>query len=268
MEEVKTTKQLLKEIKSLKDKKGFLMAGLPRFGRLFGRDSLISAWQLLDFDPEICKATLKALAQFQGKKTSKKTEEEPGKILHEVKDRAAFPFDYYGSVDSTPLFLILFSFFFQKTKDKNFIKKYWPNIKRAIEWMENYGDKDEDGFLEYQRESKGGLLHQGWKDGFEDHLDIKPPVALVEPQGYRYLALKETAKLAEISGEEKYSQELLERAQILKKNFNQKFWMKNKKYFALALDGDKKQKKAITSNPGHLFFTGIVEKDKEKATVK
>jgi len=267
-------KKLLDEIKSLKDKRGFLNAGLPRYDRLFGRDSLISAWQLLDINPKICKDTLKTLSKFQGKEIDKEKEEEPGKILHEHQlgikkhPKGFFPFPYYGSVDVTPLFLISFYFYFKKTKDKKFLKSYWKNILMASNWMEEYGDKDKDSFLEYQRKNPKGLFHQGWKDGFRNHLKIKPPVAIVEVQGYQYLALKGAFYLSKILGQKNLAKLLLLRTQKLKKNFNQKFWMPNKKYFALALDDKKEQRKSITSNPGHLLFTGIVEKDKVDLVVK
>lgn len=270
----KIKKQLLNEIKILKDRKGFLKAGLPRFDRLFGRDSLISAWQLLDKNPGICQATLEILSQYQGKVFNEEKEEEPGKILHETdlgKNRhpsGYFPFPYYGSIDSTPLFLILFSFYFRKTRDKKFLRAHWKNILMALNWMTEYGDKDKDYFLEYQRKNPKGTFHQGWKDGFEDHLKIEPPVAIVEVQGYQYLALKKIADLAELRKDLDLTKKLRERAKILRDQFNKKFWMPDFRYFALALDGKKEQKKAITSNPGHSLFTGIIEEDKVDPVVK
>jgi len=258
---------LLNELETLKDKKGFLNAGLPRFNRLFGRDSLISAWQFLDYDPNIAKHTLEILSNYQGKVSNKTNEEEPGKILHEKKGH--FPWDYYGSVDSTPLFLILFYFYFRKTKDIKFVKKRWPNILSAINWMINYGDIDNDLFLEYEKKSKIGLFHQAWKDSSQDSLNIKPPVAIVEVQGYQYLALKRTGEMAkEIFNDIKFYNSLTERSKKLKEKFNREFWMKKERYFALALDKNKKQKKAITSNPGHLLFTGILEKEKINLVIK
>lgn len=261
--------KLLLEIKKLKDRRGFLNAGFPKFNRLFGRDSLISAWQLLENFPGIAQATLEILSQYQGRVINKEREEEPGKILHEHDFKLKFhlkykfPFPYYGSVDSTFLFLILFSFYYKKTKNKKFLELHWENILRALHWIEEYGDKDKDLFVEYERQNPRGLFHQGWKDSFEDSLKIEPPVALVEVQGYQYLALKEIASLAEEKKEWDLVEKLEERAWKLKKKFNEKFWMEDKKYFAIALDGNKQQRKAITSNVGHLLFTGII-KDKEK----
>jgi len=262
------------EIKQLKDKKGFLKAGLPRFNRLFGRDSLISAWQLLDKNPGICQATLEILSQYQGKVFNDEREEEPGKIIHETDLEKShhpeifYPFPYYGSIDSTPLFLILFSSYYKKTKNLKFLNSRWENILKAVNWIEECGDKDKDSFLEYQRKNPKGLFHQGWKDSLVDHLKIEPPVATVEVQGYQYLALKEVSQLAEIKGDFDLSKRLNERAEELKKEFNEKFWMAEKNYFALALDGKKQQKKTITSNPGHLLFTGILEEGKVKLVVK
>lgn len=269
MEEKLIKNKLLGELNSLKDKKyGFLKAGLPRFDRLFGRDSLISAWQLLDCQPAISKATLTILAQLQGVTFNDESEEEPGKILHETDfkkkcpKRSRLPFPYYGSIDATELFLILFSFYFKKTRDKKFLGDKWSNILAAVKWIENYGDKDKDLFLEYQRKTKIGLFHQGWKDSFSDHLKIEPPVALVEVQGYQYSALKETAFLAETKKDFKIAARLRKRAEKLKERFNRDFWMEDKNYFCLALNGAKQQREAITSNPGHLLFSGIIEKAK------
>jgi len=252
--------ELSKEIESLKDSRGFIKAGLPRFNRLFGRDSLITAWQLLDIEPEICRRTLEVLAESQGKVVDEKSEEEPGKIIHE--EKGSYPFNYYGSVDSTPLFLILLSFYIRKTNDNEFLKKLWRNVLTAIDWMEKYGDLDDDGFLEYKRKNPKGLFHQGWKDGFKDHLKILPPATLVEVQGYQYLALKEVSNLSKLLGEKEISERLFLKSTKLRADFNSKFWMPDKKYFALALDSEKKQRKAITSNPGHLLFTGIIDKEK------
>ncbi|MDP2649341.1 MAG: amylo-alpha-1,6-glucosidase [bacterium] len=271
---LKTRRQLLKEIKALKDRKGFLRAGLPRFDRLFGRDSLIAAWQLLDWNPGICKATLEVLSQLQGKVVNDEKEEEPGKIIHETdleenwQSEGLYPYPYYGSVDSTSLFLIVFFFYFKKTKDIKFLKSHWGNILMALMWMEEYGDKDKDYFLEYQRKNPKGLFHQGWKDSFKNHLKIEPPVAIVEVQGYQYLALKNIAQLAEEEKDQETAKKLRERAEKLKKEFNEKFWMPKANYFALGLDKNKKQREAITSNPGHLLFTGILEENKIDLLVK
>lgn len=275
-------KQLLKEIESLKDKKGFIQAGFPKYLGLFGRDSLIVAWQLLDYDSLIAKNTLLVLAELQGKKIDFKTEEEPGKILHEYypkntsddwwkKYKAKSKWlkkgkIFYMSADSTFLFLIILAKYFQKTKDKEFLLKIWPNVKRAINWILDYSDINKDGFFDYQKKNLHGLSNQGWKDS--NYLKIKPPVAIVEIQGYAFIALKEIAKLAKIVEDKKLADKLLEKSKVIKEKFNQEFWMEKQKYFALGLNGEKKQIKIITSNPGHLLFTGILNKNKEKAVIK
>lgn len=261
IKDIKTIKkELWGKINLLHSKKGFINAGIPAYNRLFGRDAMIIAWQLLDIEPGIARATLKILSQFQGKKFDASREEEPGKILHETdlelshrKIYKWMQFPYFGSIDSTPLFLILFSFYFKKTKDKKFLKEHLPNLEAAANWLERNLNQDEFGFLCYERRSQKGLFHQGWKDSFGDHLKIKPPVAIVEAQGYAYLALNFITQLFK---KIKYR----ELATKLKNNFYKFFWMPKEKYFALGLDGKNQQRKAITSNPGHLFFTGILNK--------
>lgn len=272
LERTKIRKQLLKEIQTLKDRKGFLIAGLPRFNRLFGRDSLIVAWQLLDWNPGICKTTLEALSQLQGKVFNDEKAEEPGKIIHETDFESwhpagFYPFPYYGSVDSTPLFLILFAFYFKKTKDRKFLQNHWENILMALHWMEECGDKDKDYFLEYERKNPNGLFHQGWKDDFKNHLKITPPVAIVEAQGYQYAALKEISVLAEMKKEFDLAHRLQKRATSLKEEFNKAFWMEEENYFALGLNKEKVQRKAITSNPGHCLFTDIMDEEKGQKVV-
>lgn len=267
-------RRVLSELSELRGTEGYLKAGRQKFFRLFGRDSLIAAWQLLEWNPGICKATLEILSRLQGKIVHEEREEEPGKILHETDlggekhPELGFPFPYYGSVDATPLFVIVFAFYLQKTNDKKFFRSRWENVLMALHWMEEYGDRDKDYFLEYERKNPKGLFHQGWKDGTKNHLLIEPPVAIVEAQGYQYLALHEAAELACIKKDWALEKRLKERAAGLKKEFNKKFWMEDKQYFALALDGRKRQRKAITSNPGHLLFTGIADQDKIDFVVK
>ena len=266
-------RRLLLEIDKLKTPDGYLNAGYPRYNTLFGRDSLISAWQTLKIDSSIAKATLKILAKYQGKIIDPMSEEEPGKILHEhrftIEERKKLPnwkFPYYGSVDSTPLFIFLAAQYLRETGDKSFVKGIMKNILDAYLWIRNYGDLDRDGYVEYKRKNPYGLFHQGWKDGTEDHLRIKPPVAIVEVQGYVYAAYQSLEFLIkEIGG--KISSDISLMKKTLKSKFNRDFWMKKENFFALALDGDKKQKKTITSNPGHLLFTGIVLEDKVELLV-
>lgn len=255
-----------RDLRSLVDENhGYIKAGFPGFHRLFGRDSLIVSWQLLNERPEICRATLEIMSRYQGKKSDLISEEEPGKILHETdigKDHHPkypwIPFPYFGSIDATPLYVILHYKYHQKTGDDDFLNKFLPGIETAADWIVNRIENDDIGFLRYQRkQEKGQLYHQGWKDGFLDHLKIKAPVAIVEAQGYAYLALKCAADLLP-----KRSEKFLNTAQKLKENFNEKFWMDDKKYFSLAIDGDGRQKSSITSNPGHLLFAGILDREK------
>lgn len=268
-------KKLLNELNSLKDKSKLIKAGLPHYSRFFGRDSLITAWQILDIDPAVCRRTLEVLSRLQGSKIDKEKEEEPGKILHETDFKLkqhprikGFPFPYYGAVDSTSLYLIIFYFYFKKTQDRKFLEKNWGNILAAVGWMIKYGDQDRDYFLEYQRKNPIGLFHQGWKDSFSNHLRIQPPVAIVEAQGYQYLSLQTTTELAKTLRENSFAALLLTRAEKIKDDFDRKFWMADKRYLALALDAKKRQRKTITSNPGHLLFTGILEKKKAAAVIK
>jgi len=270
----KMKRRLLENIGKLRSSMGYLDAGYPRYNTLFGRDSLISAWQMLKVDPSIARATLQALARYQGKTVNPMAEEEPGKILHEFrfdpKSRAELPhwdFPYYGSVDSTPLFIIIASEYFRRTKDEMFLLQIWDNILAAFGWVRDYGDKDEDCYVEYERRNPYGLFHQGWKDGFKDHLKIKPPVAIVEAQGYIYAAYQNLIFLDRELGKNDVTKEALVRSEVLKKKFNEDFWMKKENYFALALDGEKRRKDVVTSNPGHLLFTGIVVQDKIKPLV-
>jgi len=261
--------RLLKDIEMLKSPKGFLNAGHPRYNTLFGRDSLISSWQMLKIEPLIARDTLQNLVNYQGKTVNIKAEEEPGKILHEhrftERERIKCPnwgFPYYGSIDSTPLFIILAAKYFKQTCDKKFLLHIWNNIVAAINWIRTFGDKDKDGYVEYKRLNPKGLFHQGWRDCSQDHLNIKPPVALVEVQGYVYEAYKSYIFLAENIGKSKNSKEILVKAKNLKRKFNDDYWMEKEKYFALALDGEKKPRRAMSSNPGHLLFTGIVNQNK------
>lgn len=265
--------EAVEEIELLIDKKGFLKAGKPVFNRLFGRDSLIASWQLLDWDPSVARATLEILSELQGTKVDLKREEEPGKILHETDFKLkehpgikGFPFPYYGSVDSTPLYLIVFGFYFRKTHDEKFLTEHWTNILSAVDWMERYGDKDNDFFLEYTQNNKHALVNQCWKDS--DEYKIEMPIAIVEAQGYEYLALKEVSRLCRTMDDSIFAKRLEERAEELKNTFNEKFWMKEEKFFALALDGKKKQKKVIASNAGHLLFTGIIDERKLDLVVR
>jgi len=262
------------------------MAGSPYFLGLFGRDSLITSWQLLDYDPKICKTTLKILSRLQGERKNFTKGEEPGKILHEYYPKTTSKSWWkkykshvqwlkigrpaYMSLDSTALFLIVLAKYYKKTKNKEFIQNLWPNVKRALNWLIKFADTDKDGFFDYKKRKQGkGLAVQSWKDG-EGYLfsDIKSPIAPVEVQGYVFLAFKEIANLSGILKKDSLKKDLEKRAKKLKKEFNQKFWMGSRSFFAMVLGKNGEKKKTITSNPGHLLFTGICDKEKEKKVIK
>ncbi len=267
-------RRLLENIEKLRSSMGYLNAGYPQYNTLFGRDSLISAWQMFKVDPSIARATLQVLARYQGKTLNPRAEEEPGRILHEFrfdpKRREELPhwdFPYYGSVDSTPFFIIIAGEYLQRTMDKTFLSQIWDNILAAFRWVRDYGDKDEDGYVEYERRNPYGLFHQGWKDGLKNHLKIKPPVAIVEAQGYIYAAYQNLIFLDKKLDKNIVSKEAFARSEVLKKKFNEDFWMEEENFFAMALDGEKRQRNVVTSNSGHLLFTDIVAQDKIKSLV-
>jgi len=258
--------RLHEDLDRLRSADGYLRAGAPRYATLFGRDSLISAWQSLSFDPSIAAATLRVLANFQGRTVNMKSEEQPGKILHEHRfdagSRAELPeweFPYYGSVDSTLLFLIVASEYAHKTEDARLVTDLWPALIAAHRWIGSYGDVDGDGFVEYERKNPNGLFHQGWKDGSENHLGIEPPVAMVEVQGYSYAAHRAFASLAEAHGDAEVAGPVQAAANGLRSRLNEDFWMDDRGFFGLALDGKKRMRRAVTSNPGHLLLCGAVE---------
>lgn len=252
---------------------GYIRAGLPRFPALFGRDACVTSWQLMDFDPAIGWRTLELLAQFQGARQRIFHEEEPGKILHlwhwHPKSLTAellpWPTPYYGSIDATPLFVYLSWLYFEKTGDKALLNKLWPRIAAALAWCEIYGDANNDLFLEYRRKTILGLRHQGWKDGWLDHLRLLEPVALVEVQGYYYAALKAASELAVARDDKTLSRALALRADKVQAACLEKFWLPRERFFGLALTETNVARPRITSNPGHLLFTGILDNDRAKA---
>jgi len=258
------------------DKNLFILAaGIPWFSTLFGRDSLIVAYQTLIIDPFIAKGTLKTLANFQGTEVNKYKEEEPGKILHEIRfgELAFFKkiphTPYFGTVDATPLFLILACEYFFHTQDKDFINSIMPNILLALKWIDEYGDKDKDGYLEYQKATEQGLDNQGWKDSgdsvkFRDGRLALAPIAICEVQGYVYRAKKSLSRLFAALGDANKSETLGLEADQLKKKFNKDYWMPRDKFFAEALDRDKAQVDSFTSNVGQLLWSGIVDNEKAK----
>lgn len=268
--------KLQKNIEALRAPEGYLNAGYPNYHDLFGRDSLISAWQMLPIDPRIARDTLLALARRQATQKIRRREAEPGKILHEYRlDKARqkeLPFwgwPYYGSVDSTSWFIILAGLYCRHTNDLSLLHNLWPHIRRAMQWHLLFGDKDRDGFIEYKKQNPRGLFHQGWKDSFEDHLGITPPVAIVEVQGYYYAAMREYSWLAKtLKRDVALGTTLAQKAADLKTKFHRAFWMPQEKFYALGLDATKQRRRAVTSNPGHLLFCGMLPQYRAQAVVR
>ena len=244
-------------------------AGIPWYVAPFGRDALITALQLLPFEPEIARGTLRYLARMQGSVDDAFTDQEPGKILHEQRrgEMATcreIPFiPYYGSVDATPLFVMLAADYLRWTDDIDFAREMWPAVERSLAWMWTVGEAQGRGFLTYARRSPVGLPNQGWKDSHDSivHADgrlAEVPIALAEVQGYQYAALLGAAAMAEALGREAEAPALRARARRLQERFETDFWLPDEAFYALALDRDGAPCRVISSNPGHLLWTRIV----------
>jgi glycogen debranching enzyme len=256
-----------------------IAAGIPWFATFFGRDSIIAAYQSLLLSPQLATETLRVLARYQGTEKNDWRDEEPGKILHEFREgemtRAGeMPFSpYYGSVDATPLWLILLSETFNWTADEQLVREMLPHVYRALEWIDCCGDLDGDGFVEYLRRSPRGLVNQGWKDSWDAilHRDgevAKPPIALAEVQGYIYEAKYRMASLLRAVGDTRTADKLKKEATELAKRFEKTFWMSSRGFYALALDANKKQVQVISSNPGHLLFTRMLAQERARAVTE
>ena len=249
-------------------------AGVPWFNTPFGRDGLLTALECLWLRPSLARGVLAYLASTQAVDTIPAQDAEPGKILHEVRfgEMAALgemPFGrYYGSVDATPLFVLLAGAYYQRTGDLEFSRSLWPNIEAALGWIDAFGDRSGRGFVEY-RQSTNGLLHQGWKDSDDAifHADGTPalgPIALCEVQAYVYAARRAAATVATALGRNDYASELGRKAEVLQRKFESAFWCEDLSTYAIALDGQGQPCRVRTSNAGHCLFAGIAKPDRAR----
>ena len=247
-------------------------AGTPWYAVPFGRDSLITSFQALALNPDLARGSLRYLAQHQGRRVDPEREEEPGKILHEMRfgelaNLGIIPHTpYYGSVDSTPLFLVLLVELLDWTGDMELLTELFPNVMAALEWIDTYGDLDRDGLVEYTQHGPVGVRNQGWKDSYDslvEHTGVPAPLpaALAEVQGYVYHAKSGLARIFSRGGPSlrAYGERLAEEAEALRRRFNHLFWMPEERFFAQALDRDKRQVRSVSSNPGHCLWSRVVD---------
>lgn len=248
----------------------FPVAGIPWFAVPFGRDSIITAVQTLLLNPSIARAIIRTLARYQGQRVDPWRDEQPGKIPHEIRRgelanlRRIPHTPYYGTVDATPLFLVLLAEYYHWTGDEAFVREYLPAVDYALGWIDEYGDRDGDGFVEYLKESPAGIENQGWKDSGDSIVHksgalAEAPIALAEVQGYIYDAKIKWAAIFDGMGNNAKAEELRKSAVSLRQNFRRAFWMEGDGFIALALDKDKRRVETVTSNGGHCLWSGLLD---------
>ncbi|WP_173918194.1 amylo-alpha-1,6-glucosidase [Halobacillus sp. Marseille-Q1614] len=251
------------------------VAGVPWFSVPFGRDSLITSLFMLPYRSDQVKGTLRTLAHYQGKEERPERDEQPGKIMHEIRfgelaKTGQIPFTpYYGTVDATPLFIVLASEYYNWTGDLEFILELKPAINAAFSWMDHYGNIKDDGFIQYAKTSEDSFINQGWKDSDNSNVHqngtlAEDPISLAEVQGYVYQAKQNMAEIYRKLGDEDRAGQLEEEALSLQERFEKAFWMEEEQFYALALDGDSEPVQAITSNPGHVLMSGMLSEERVK----